>query len=265
MKNQPRLEPLCPSCTTPSRPRPILSPGAPPAVIRHSLLRTSSGTRARWRCRTCRRTFTDRHATPYHRLRTSPSRFDRVVHLSMEGTSKAAIARAEGISSSTVSRWLDRAASHARRFVDGALRETVPEELQADEVRGAGPSRDDRHYVFCVIETSARLWLSHCVGNRTRRNCRLLLRQARMRCRLGAPRVLIVTDPFEFYREAVKKAWSMTAVHVESSKIIRSPLCVNVTETTFLPQFSVEGRRMSPRDQRIQRRNSRPPECSPRR
>jgi len=148
--------------------------------------------------------------------------------MSMEGSSKAAIARTEGISSSTVSRWLERAARHARRFVDGALRESTPEELQADEVRGTGPSRKNRHFVFAVIETSARLWISQCVGGRTRRTCRLLLRQARMRCRLGAPRVLIVTDPFRFYRDAVKRAWGVTAVHVESGKIIRGRRIVRV-------------------------------------
>ena len=160
MKNQSRFEPRCPSCTPFASNRPNLPPRVRAPVILHSLLRTSSGTRARWRCRICCRTFTARHETPYHRLRSSPFRFDRVVRMSMEGSSKAAIARTEGISSSTVARWLERAARHAKRFVDGAMQQTVPEELQADEVRGIGPARTDRHFVYCVIEVSSRLWLS---------------------------------------------------------------------------------------------------------
>lgn len=220
--------PACSSCPTVSRcsPGPTPSPGK--RVVRHSLFKTAHGTRQRWRCKDCGRTFTARSETPYHRLRSSAARFDRVVQLSMEGSSKAAIARIERVSSSTVSRWLERAAGYARRFDENALRESTPEELQADEVRGVGPARKDRHFVFSVIETSARLWLSQRVGPRTRRNCRLLMRNARAKCRLGASRVLIVTDPFRFYRDAVKSTWNVTAVHVESGKIIRGRRIVRV-------------------------------------
>lgn len=42
--------------------------------------------------------------------------FGRVVALSVEGVSKSAIARIEGLSWNTVSRWLDLAALFARRF-----------------------------------------------------------------------------------------------------------------------------------------------------
>jgi hypothetical protein len=94
-----------------------------------------------------------------------------------------------------------------------------------------GPSRDDRQFVFSTFEVWSRLWLSQRVGGRTRRNCRLLMREARSRCAAGQPRVLIVTDPFRYYREAIKRAWGPTCVHVESGKIIRAGRVIRVRNT----------------------------------
>ncbi len=218
-----------------SRPTRCPNPGCLPAVagqasqlVRHSFLRTGTGRRQRWRCKNCRRTFTARTGTAYHGLRSSAARFDGVVRMSVEGTSKAAIARVERVSSSTVDRWIERAAAHTRAFQERVMREVEPVELQADEARGIGPSRDDRHFLFCVVEVWSRLWLSQRVGARTLRNCRLVMHEARVRCALGQPRVLIVTDPFRYYRVAIKRTWGPTCVHVESGKIIRGGRVIRV-------------------------------------
>jgi IS1 family transposase len=47
------------------------------------------------------------------------------------------------------------------------------------------------------------------------------MRDARAKCAGHLPRILIVTDRFEYYRRAVRQSWGPTCVHVESSKIIR--------------------------------------------
>ena len=75
----------------------------------------------------------------------------------MEGSSKASIARVQEISVSTVQRWIERGAKHASAFTDRLVRELKPVEIQADELRGCGPSRRDRHHVFATIEVNARL------------------------------------------------------------------------------------------------------------
>jgi len=198
------------------------------AIIRHSLLRTRQGTMPRWRCKTCGRTFTANHGTPYHRLRSSPARFDRAVHMSVQGVSQAAAASTEGVSQSTIRRWLERAARHTEAFFDALTVNVEPDELQADEVRGYTWDKESRQFVFAMIEVSSRLWLSRVVGNRTRRSCRLLMRDARKRCRMPAPRVLIVTDPFKFYAPEIRKTWGSTCVHVESGKIIRGNRVIRV-------------------------------------
>ncbi len=141
--------------------------------------------------------------------------------MSVEGASKATIARVLGVSPATVGRWIERAACHARRFHDVLVRDMTSSELQADELRGYGPSRDKRLYVFNVLDVDSRMWTSQRVGGRTRRNCRLVMRDARSRIALGQPRVLIVTDHFRYYRDAIGKAWGPTCVHVESGKVLR--------------------------------------------
>ena len=169
----------------------------------------------------CAHTFTARSGTAYHRLRRSPTEYDRAVQMSVEGSSKSAISRVSGISTSTVARWLERAATFARKWSDRTTRSVPAHEIQADEIRGYARERDARQYVFASIEVSARLWLSHSVGGRSRRNTRLLIQDSRARVAHGQRRVLITTDPFDYYRGEVQRAWGPTCLHVESSKIIK--------------------------------------------
>ncbi len=204
------------------------------SLIRHSRLQTKGGSRQRWRCKLCGSTLTARNGTPYHRLRNSASRFDVVLKMVMEGSSKASIARVQEISVSTVQRWIERAAKHASAFTDRLVRELDPVEIQADELRGCGPSRQDRHYVFATIEVNSRLWVSQQVGGRTMRNCRLVMQETRRRCAITGPRTLIVTDPFRYYREAIRKSWGTTCVHVESKKCLRKRRVVAVKNELVL-------------------------------
>jgi transposase-like protein/IS1 family transposase len=208
----------CPNSSCPSSSHLEPTPGR---LVRHSLLRTQPGTRQRWRCKECGRTFTRRLGTPYHRLRKPPSRFDRVIHMSLEGASKASNARVNEVSASTVSRWMNRAANYTQRFQERVLREVEPRELQADEVRGYPENKERRQFVFAALEVWARLWIGQRIGGRTKRNCRLLMREARARCRIVPDRVLIVTDPFQYYAPEIRKTRGPTCVHVESGKIIR--------------------------------------------
>ena len=223
---QPIRPERCPKPTCPSNQS--VKTRTPARIVRHSFVLTRSGKQQRYRCRNCDHTFTARSGTVYHRLRSSPVRFDRVVHMSVEGSSKAALARAEHISPSTVQRWIERAARASKRMFDVVARDLAAEELQADEVRGYVWDKDRRTFVFAVIEVGARFWLSTEVGSRTYRNTLLLARDSRNRCALGQERVLIVTDPFPFYAPAFKRSWGPTCTHVESSKIIRGGRVVRV-------------------------------------
>lgn len=218
-----------PPCPFPDcRPTPPVGSSRRPTVIRHSLLRTRHGPRQRWRCKTCGGTFTTNHGTPYHRLRSSPARFDRAIQMIVEGMCQASAARTEGISVSTLRRWVERAGRFAREFHDRTVRNVDPVEIQIDELRGHGRKKDDRLFVFASLVVSPRLWIASTVGRRTRRSCRLILRETRKRCAVAGRRTLIVTDPFKFYAPEVRKTWDRLCVHVESGKTIRKNKIVRV-------------------------------------
>lgn len=220
MPIQPPKRPPCPGPTCANQPAPL--------VVKHSIQRTATGPIQRWRCKNCRRTFTRRTGTPYHRLRNPPSRFDRVAQMIVEGSTKAATARINGVLPATVDRWALRASRFAARFADRATRDVAASELQADELRGFTESKRSRQFVFVTLEVGARLWLSSVVGRRTKRSTRILVRDSRDRIARGQSRVLFTTDPFRYYRHELRKSWGLTCLHVESGKAIRGGRVVRV-------------------------------------
>jgi transposase-like protein len=98
-------------------------------VASHGYSKVKWGRRRRYRCTACGKTFGATAGSPYERLQHSKRKFDRVATLSVEGVSKAAIARIEGLCWNTVSRWLELAAAYARQFNEANLRGYTLEEL----------------------------------------------------------------------------------------------------------------------------------------
>ena len=197
-------------------------------VIRHSKLRTRRGVRVRMLCRRCRRTFSPHRGTPYYRLRSPLRAFDRVMSLAVEGVPQAAIARSQGLSVSTVSRWLARAARHARAYEEEHVRIDDPVEIQLDEVRSYGAAREHRAWVYNAIEVWSRVWLGSRVGTRTMRNTRLFAHVLRSRCRNVISPVLVTSDEFKYYLPSLQRAFGPSCVYVQvknryaNGRIVRS-------------------------------------------
>jgi len=136
---------ISPSCPNQACPRCIDSPAK---VVRHGPFRVRCGRRRRYRCLRCRRTFSTRTNTPYFGLWCSSRVFEVVAHLSVEGMSRAAIARIEGIAWHTVDRWLTKASALAQRFNDRHLQGIPIIELQADELRSFVSGKAKPTWVF---------------------------------------------------------------------------------------------------------------------
>jgi transposase-like protein/IS1 family transposase len=215
MENPPETM-RCPHATCPSTKSAI-----PPTFVRHSFLRTGTGKKQRWRCKSCGGTFTRNTGTIYHRLRFPAHKLDLALTMTLEGASQAAICRALEASRSTVGRWLDRAASHARTFNETIVKGVDAYELQADEIRSFGQGRGARSWVFNTIEVWSRLWLSTRTGSRTLANCLALLRDSRRRCIASTACVLISTDGYPGYPSAVRQAWGPSCCHGVTNKIFR--------------------------------------------
>ena len=201
----------CPHADCPSQ-----VPGAHPRVVRHASFMTRRGRRLRFLCRICGRTFAATLGTPYYRLRHSRETFDRTMRLGVEGMHQAGTARVQRVRPSTVSRWKERAALHARRYEQEFLVVEDPVEVQLDELKAFGAGERDRHWVYNGIEVSSRAWLGSKVGPRTMRTTRVFVNEVRKRLKLRPmDPFLATTDEFKYYASALRRAFGPACVHVQ--------------------------------------------------
>jgi len=191
------------------------APGGKPRVIRHSRFRTKQGVRRRLLCKVCGRTFVPTLGTPYYRMRKPHRALDQVATLHSEGLPQAGIARSQRLSPSTVSRWLEKAATHARAFEGEHVEVQDPVEVQLDEVKAYGAGRYDRAWVFNALEVSSRLWLASRVGPRSLRNTRLFITAVREACGRGRVPPLVTSDEFKYYEQVMRKAFGPSVVYVQ--------------------------------------------------
>ena len=150
-------------------------------IVRHGSFGVRCGRRRRYRCLGCGSTFSTRTNTATFGLWCSSRVFERVAQLSVEGMSRSAIARIEGVDWHTVDRWLNRAAALAERFNDGHLKGIPLVELQADELRSFAPGTATPTWVFTSMEVCSRLWPSTVVGRRSYSNTKSLINDTLIR------------------------------------------------------------------------------------
>ncbi len=181
-------------------------------VVRHGFFKSKSGTRRRYRCTSCGRTFSSNTGTAYHGIQYSRESFDQVVLLSVEGLNRSAIARVCGKSWDTVARWLERACQSAATFNDKHIQDFELTELQADEIRTFVQSKKHVRWIFTAMEVSSRLWTSSIVGRRSYQNTRALISDTTRRAR--DPQVpLITSDGFEYYARVVREIYGNACVY----------------------------------------------------
>ena len=124
----------------------------------HGFMQTKHGKRRRWICKACGTTLSTNTGTPYLRIHSSRTAFDRVAALRVEGVSISAIGRVTGHGWNTVARWLERAGVAAGKFNDAKLKGFELIELQLDELCTFVGGKIDVTWNFTAIEVSARLW-----------------------------------------------------------------------------------------------------------
>jgi hypothetical protein len=110
-------------------------------IVRHGFIKTRHGRRRRYRCLACGKTLSSNTGTPYHRLQTSRKAFDEVVHLSVEGVSKASIGRIIAVpESAQTPRYLDTGRFEAEGALIANFESALllgPLSLQGEYVRSA--------------------------------------------------------------------------------------------------------------------------------
>jgi transposase-like protein len=134
-------------------------------IIRYGFYSTNSGTRRRYRCQTCGKTFCSNAGTPYHRLQHRRATFDEIAALSIEGLNKSAIARVKQIAWNTVARWLEKAAHSCRRFNDRRIATLAVVELQADEIRTIVGSKEHPIWILPTLTSGLGFGLRPSLGD----------------------------------------------------------------------------------------------------
>src|SRR6266581_1413150 len=163
--------------------------------------------RQRYRCKTCKQTFSARRGTMLEGLRRPAELIVLVVTLLAYGCPLQAIVHAFGLDERTVASWRDRAGQHCQQ-VHQAL---VPQgqldvqHVQVDEIRVKG--RGMIIWMGLALMVSTRLWLGGVVSmHRDRRLADRLLHQVRACCR-PLQAILVCTDGWAAYPGSIRRAF----------------------------------------------------------
>jgi transposase-like protein/IS1 family transposase len=163
--------------------------------------------RRRYRCCTCKQTFSERRGTMFEGLRTSTELVVIVVTLLSYGCPTQAIVHAYGLDERTIASWRDRAGAHCQK-VHQAIVETGSLDLvhvQADEIRVKG--RNMIAWMGLAMMISTRLWLAGVVSpTRDRRLADDLFQQVRA-CAQRLKALLICADGWNAYPGSIQRAF----------------------------------------------------------
>jgi len=148
---------------------------------------------ARYRCRTCRRTFTATTNTPLYRLHHPETTLTLVLTLLLHGCPIPAIVAACGLDERTVRAWLHKAGTHAALLHDQMVADVAARQVQADEIRVR--VRGGVVWAALALDVGSRLWLATAVA---RRRAGLLMHLLRRRtlAALADRTVLLAVDGF---------------------------------------------------------------------
>jgi transposase-like protein len=160
----------------------------------------------RYRCKICKKTFTDTKGTTFYRIKTDPKTVVVVLTLLAFGCPLQAIVAAFGLDERTVKRWQHRAGAHCQTLHEAlVLQPRDLQQVQADEIRVKMQGRLVV-WLAMAICVPTRLWLGGVVA--AKRDTRLLLALAVKvkACALLGP-LLLVSDGLKAYKRAWQKAF----------------------------------------------------------
>jgi transposase-like protein/IS1 family transposase len=164
-------------------------------------------TRARYRCKTCGKTFSAQAGTMFEGLRKPKALIVIVVTLLAYGCPIQAIVQAFGLDERTVASWRDRAGKHCHQVHQALVQQGQLDlvHVQADEIRVKGHKMIA--WMGLAMMVSTRLWLGGVVSlTRDRNLADRLLAQVRACCQpLRA--LLVCTDGWNAYPGSIRRAF----------------------------------------------------------
>lgn len=161
----------------------------------------------RYRCWTCRHTFNEFTGTPLAGLRTAVNLVEIVMILLTHGCPLQAIVHAFGFDERTVANWRDRMGQHCERVHHATAMQAKLEvgHVQTDEIRVKG--RKQIFWMGLSLMVSTRLWLGGVVSPQRNRALAEALMQQVAACARSMCAVLICTDGWTAYPNAIRRAF----------------------------------------------------------
>ncbi len=163
--------------------------------------------RQRYRCRTCKQTFSARRGTMLEGLRKPTELIIIVVTLLAYGCPIQAIVKAYGLDERTVASWRDRAGAQCQRVQEAVVQSGKLNltHVQADEIRVK--TRAGIMWMGLALLIESRLWLAGVVQqSRDRSLADRLLHQVRA-CAHSVSQVLVCVDGWAAYPKAIVRAF----------------------------------------------------------
>ena len=161
----------------------------------------------RYRCQTCKKTFSARRGTMMEGLRTPADVVLRVIILLSYGCPIQAIVHAYEVDERTVAEWQKRAGKHCQQVHQAIVEQgrVDAHHVQVDEIRVKGWKMIA--WMGLAIDVSTRLWVAGVVS--VQRDTALadhVLQQVRACCQaVGA--LLVCTDGWAAYPNSIKRAF----------------------------------------------------------
>jgi transposase-like protein/IS1 family transposase len=163
--------------------------------------------RARYRCKTCGKTFSAQAGTMFEGLRKPKTLIVIVVTLLAYGCPIQAIVQAFGLDERTVASWRDRAGKHCQQVHQAVVQQGQLDlgHVQADEIRVKGCKLIA--WMGLAMMVSTRLWLGGVVSlTRDRSLADRLLQQVRTCCQ-PMRALLVCTDGWNAYPGSIRRAF----------------------------------------------------------
>jgi transposase-like protein/IS1 family transposase len=170
----------------------------------------------RFRCRQCKKTFTEEHEKPLDEMRLAPDRAIAVLQLLLEGMSVRSVERVTGVHRDTILRLLALAGERCQRLMDEKLVDLSVKDVQCDEIWGfvgkkeghktayeAGFAEIGDAYCFIAVERHTKLILTHYLGKRSAPSTEHFV--AKLAHATTVFPYQLTTDGFTPYRRAVKR------------------------------------------------------------
>jgi transposase-like protein/IS1 family transposase len=182
----------------------------------------------RYRCDTCRRTFTDEASRPIDRRRLDPAKLVFCLRLLLEGNSVRSVERLTGVHRDTVIDAMVEVGERCERFLDRVVRLLPVVDVQADEIwgfvgckektrirQGYGEAKGDA-WCFVALERFNKMVLAFHVGKRSPQATLAFADKLR---HATSGRFQLSTDGFRPYLTAIPEAFGQSVDYAQLVKV----------------------------------------------